>query len=171
MDSGSVTFGWTIRGTGLAYTPAGASGSARRRLADGSSLSIGYGTSPGLGNLVSALAITIGAGANTTINLYDGSVLDVFGQPAAYRQLRLFAAWVSSGGDSAGVTISPGASSGNSLNWIGTSPGALIYPAGPPLVAGGPTGVTVDNTHKTIKFLNNGAVSVTVSVDLAGSDT
>ena len=170
MNAGTLTLGVNVTGAGLSYTPANGIVSPPARVADGLSVTVAYGTTAGKGNLICGFTIALNAGASQTINLYDGSILDVYGIAAPFRHLLAFAAWVSSGGDSAGVTIQPGAANPNSLWWGGTTPSKTVYPGGPPEVGGSPAGVVVDATHNTVKFTNNGAVAATVKVYLSGAN-
>lgn len=170
MDTGTYRLSVNGKGVGCSYFPAGSTAPVRILPSNGVIQSIAYGTDTGQGNLISSFELTIDASDNATINMYDGSLYDIFRQPAAYRVLRSFFAWIISGGDDAGVTIEPAASNGNDL-WWGTGSSKTIYPNGAPEIGGNPAGVTVDASHNGVKFVNNGAVPVVIGIMLSGSDT
>lgn len=172
MNAGSFSLGVNVSGQGLSYTPANGTSSLATTVKDGFSNTTAFGTAAGQGDLICGFTITLAANANQTIDLYGGALLDVFGVTAPFRHLRNFAAWISSGGDSSGVTIQPGASNPNNLWWGGTSPTKTIYPGGPGEIGGSPAGVVVSNTAKTVEFINNSsAVGVTITVYLNGADS
>lgn len=110
-------------------------------------------------------------GASHTLDMYDGSLTDIYGDAAELRELRAFAFWVESGGDSSGVTLTGGASNPHTLFWTGTTPGQTVYPSGPPALGGGTAVVSVTSTARTLKLTNNGAVDVTYKLVLVGSLT
>src|SRR5262249_10273671 len=58
-----------------------------------------FGADAGLMNLIVAQPRTLQAGANETLNLFDGSLLDILGASAPFRQIKWFVCWIISGGD------------------------------------------------------------------------
>lgn len=171
MDAGTARLSIGFRGVGCQSTAPGQIVPNRISPNAGILQNLSFGTDAGQINLISLFQLTLSGMASQTFNMYDGSILDVFNLPAAYRNLKMFVAWVESGGNDNGVTVGPGASNGNELWWSGTNPKKTIYPAGAPECGGSPAGVTVDATHATILVTNNGADDVVVGIALAGTDT
>jgi hypothetical protein len=128
-----------------------------------------FGTSSGKMSVEVNQLRGLGAGSSETLNLYDGSLLDVFGFPATFRTIRSFVLFVSSGGDADGVTVKGADSNPNTLFWIGTTPGKTVYPSGPPELGGSPAGVSVTSGASSIKVTNNGAAAVNYVLMVAGS--
>jgi hypothetical protein len=131
---------------------------------------ISFGTGSGQCDIYCAGDFTLNAGASVTWDLFTGTDFkDVFGQTAAFRKLKALFVGITSGGDTAGVTVGNAASDVLEL-WFGAATSTwTIYPSGAPMIGGQPAGLTVDATNKNVKILNNGAVAVTVRVILAGS--
>jgi len=131
--------------------------------------SLGFGTGSARMDSLVAISQSLAPGASVTFNLFDGSLLDITGMSATFRVLKGFAAWVVSGGDSAGVTLGQAGSNPTSMFWVGTTPGEVIYPGGPAISNGSPAGVLVTSTTCNLQVLNNGAVAATFALYLAGS--
>jgi hypothetical protein len=134
----------------------------------GPQFSLAYGTGSGQADLYVVQFRTLAFGAAETLDLYAGTVLDVFGDAAAFRTLRQVVLWVYAGGDAAGVTVGNAAANPHPLFFGATTQTWGIYPSGPGLVGGSLAGVAVSTTARNLKVLNNGAVSVTYGLALAG---
>lgn len=167
MTGGKYRLATAIKATGE-YTPPGASRPTRVNPAESVVQALSFGTGPGEVVEVIDLSFVLDGGTSRTLNMADGSLTNVLGISAPLAKLRSFAAWVASGGDSAGVKVAPGASNGNSLWWGGTTPTKTIYPLGPPELGGSGDGVTVSTAAANVTFTNLGGTSATVRVALAG---
>lgn len=108
------------------------------------------------------------AGGSETLNLYDGSLTDVFGDAAPFRVVRSFVLFVESGGDAAGVTVTGGVSNPTALFWVGTTPGQTVYPGGPACSGGSAAGVNITSSACTLKVTNNGAAQCSYRLMVAG---
>lgn len=172
MTAGSWRLTTAVRAAG-SFTPTNGVRAVPLLVNKGQTQSLAYGTGSGQCDLEVVTTRTITAGSSATLDLYDGSVLDVFGLPAAFRTLRALAVWVQSGGDASGVDVGDdGVVSNPARSFLkGTSPRFSVFPSGPAYSAGSPAGVVVDATHRNLKVVNAGAVSVTVLVALAGATT
>lgn len=131
-----------------------------------------FGPSTGAFNVPCGGEFVLAAGASLTLNLYDGGataddLTTVFGAAANLRAVRHVAVGVVNGGDSAGVTVGGAASNPWTGFWTGTFD---VFPDGPAASFGSPGGKVVTSTAKNLKLTNNGAVSVTVAVAVAGVD-
>lgn len=137
----------------------------------GSAQQLEFGTGSGAASIFVAQTRTLGAGASETLNLYDGSVVDVFDDPAAMRLLKSFALHIPSGGggDTAGVTVGAAASNAHPLFFGANTHTQTVYPAGPPMTGGSPDGVAVTSSACNVLVTNNGAVAVTYRVLIAGA--
>ncbi len=132
---------------------------------------LAFGTATGLADIYCYAAFAINATTAVTFDLYTGTDFkNMMGDTAAFRKLKgIYVEVVDGTGDTAGVTIGGAASNGNIL-WFGNVNDTwTIFDGSPPFIGGNPAGVTVDATHCNLKIANNGAVSVTVIVALAGS--
>lgn len=130
-----------------------------------------FGTGPGTASVVALVKFGLAPGGAQTVDLYDGSILDPYGDPAAFRLVRGWAFWVSSGGDDGGVKITGGASNPLGLDWVGTpgtSTGQIVYPDCP---AAGGRGSSVTSTARTLTATNLGAVYAEAQLYLAGTRT
>lgn len=137
-------------------------GSADGRLA--------YGTGEGTVSLAVCQTRGLGPGASETLDLFDGSLADVFGVAAGFRVLRAYALWVDpETGDAGGLTVSGGASNPHTLFMGGTAPTKTVYPGGPADVGGSPAGVAVTSAARTVKLTNNSSTDLTYTIVLAGS--
>lgn len=171
MNTGTYRLSVGIKGIACTLVPANALQSLYANPSESVLQSLSFGTGTGNGNLIVVEELTIAASSSVSINLYDGSLLDLFQQPAPFRFLRSFVAWVNSGGDATGVTIAPAASNPNLLWWTGTSPTKTVYPGGPPECGGSPAGVAVTSSAYGVTFTNNSSTAaVTVGLALAGSN-
>lgn len=171
MTGGSYTLGVGIRarGTlavqGVAGSTSGPSGTGNASVRQ----TLGFGTGSGQFNLLVSQARTILAGASAVYDLYAGTDLkDIFGLTAAFRHVKSVAVWVDSGGDASGVRVGGG-----------TQPVPLfadptdmlvVFPSGPPFMAGSPAGIAVGATTNNLKLQNLGAADATVWVEIAGTD-
>ena len=133
--------------------------------------SLPYGTGVGTASIVVSQTYLLAAGSSVTLNLYDGSLLDVTNAAAAMRLLRAYAIWISAGGDSAGVTIGNAGSNPHPLFFGATTSTKTIYPSSEGDGSGNSVGagVVVSATACNVKLQNNGAVPVTLSVNFAGT--
>jgi len=131
--------------------------------------SLAFGTGTNRFDTAVAIEHSLAPGASETLNLFDGSLLDITGMAATFRMLKGFAAWVTAGGDSAGVTLGQAASNSTTLFWVGTTPGETIYPSGAAIGNGSPAGIAITATACNLKIVNNGAVAVTYALYLVGS--
>lgn len=130
--------------------------------------SLSFGTGSGQFNEAAVVSTLIDPAQVYVLNLWNGSVLNLAGDPAVFANLRSFWAAVVSGGDSSGVKIAPAASNGNALWWGGTTPYKVIFPSGAAEEGGSPAGVAVSAAASTVEFTNLGAVPAAVVVALAG---
>jgi hypothetical protein len=173
MTTGSVQCGTTLRVSGT-YPPQGVTGELANHTipqsAGAEAATLTYGTSSGKVDLITCSDRTLTAGASGTYDLYTGTDLkDLDGLTCAFRKVKLIQVSIVSGGDTAGVTVG-GAASDQWVGFFGASGDTLtIYPSGPPFLGGQPAGSAVGTTTKNLKILNNGAVSVTVRITIAGS--
>lgn len=169
MTGGTWNLSGRVRAVGK-KTPSGQPKGATLTIPAGVGQSLTYGTGTGAADLQVVRTATLGAGAAATYDLYTGTDLtDLFGDTAAFRKLKGLCVWVESGGDAAGVTVGNAASNAHALFFGATTHTHTVFPAGPPMLGGSPAGVAVDATHKNLKVINNGAVSVVVGIALAGS--
>ena len=169
MTSGSWFLTAAIRAAGT-LTPTDQPTGSSITLTDSADQSLTYGTSSGNADIIVWRTKPLTAGATATYDLYTGTDLkDLFDATAAFRKIKSVAIWVDSGGDTSGVTIGNAASNANALFFGAQAHTATIYPSGPAFLGGSPAGVTVDATHKNLKVLNNGAVSVVVGIAIAGT--
>ncbi len=170
MTSGSWRLTTAVRSFGT-FTPTNGVKAVPLLVTRGQTQSLAYGTGSGQANLHVVTLRTILAGADATLNLYDGSLLDVHGQAAAFRKLRAVVVRVVSGGDASGVDVGEDGVVTNPcpLFLKGTTPRATVFPSGPAFSAGSPAGATVSNTAKNLLLHNSGAATVVVEVALAGS--
>jgi len=135
---------------------------------------LGFGTGSGQINQLVMQERSLGPGLSETLDLYDGStntppLIDIMGATVAFRTIRGFALWIIDGGDSAGLTVGNAASNANTLWMGGTTPTLTAYPDSGAIAMGQQAGKLVTSTARNVKVLNNGAVSVTYLVAMAGS--
>jgi hypothetical protein len=169
VDAGSFRLSVSARGV-ASVTPAGG---VRRgaNAAEAVRQALAYGTASGQFDRLYRASHTLAAGASVTLNLYDGSLSDVLGQTAPFRELRSVMVWVASGGDAAGVDVGSDGVVADPLPLPlkGTNPRVTVFPDGPPALLGSPAGVAVGTSTKNLKITNSGAVEAVVGVVLAGS--
>ncbi|MBN9522495.1 hypothetical protein J0H58_28900 [bacterium] len=170
MTSGDWQLTTAVRAGGT-YLPANGVRAVSLPVRKGQAQRLGFGTAGGRGDLHVVRTVTVAAGAGATLDLYDGSLLDVFGQPAPFRTLRAVAVWVDGGGDAAGVDVGADGvvATPAPLFLKGTTPRATVYPGGPAYSAGSPAGLPVSAGAKNLLIHNPGAAAVTVIVALAGA--
>lgn len=128
-----------------------------------------YGTGSGQVDLIVAQDRTLNATTAETLNLYDGTVKDLFGDAAAFRKLKFLGVWVVTGGDSAGVAVGGAASNATAAFFADATDKVKVFPSGPGFQTGSPAGVTVGATTCNLKVENLGAVAVTYRLVLGGT--
>jgi hypothetical protein len=134
--------------------------------------SLPYGTGVGTASIIAALSYVLAPSASITINLFDGSINDMSGTAANFRLLRAYAIWISSGGDTSGVTVGNAGSNPHPLFFGATGQTKTIYPGGPEDGGGGQTipGVAVTSSACNVKITNNSPMAfATVAVNFAGT--
>lgn len=133
---------------------------------------LSFGTATGLADIYCCAAWDIAASTALTLDVYTGTDFkDVLGGTAAFRKLKaIYVQIVNGTGDTSGVTIGNAASNANIL-WFGNVNDTwTIFDGGPPFIGGNTSGVTVDATHKNLKFANNSTTTLaTVVIALVGS--
>jgi hypothetical protein len=134
-------------------------------------LSHGTGTTTGSGKFGVAVAKSYGIapGGTVTVNLYDGTLTDLFNDAANFRLLQSYAIWISSGGDEDGVTVGNADTNGHPLFFGSASHTKTVYPSSPADGGGSDAGVAVTSSACNVKLVNNGAVTAVVGVYFAGS--
>lgn len=170
MTGGTLTLGTSFR-FNAKHLPALGLGANPVHLADGATQSLGYGTGSATVTLVVARTAGLGSGASETLNLFDGSLLDVFDKAANFRTLRGVALWVESGGSTSGLTIGAASSNAHPLFFGATTHTATVYPDGPAFTMGSPAGVAVTSTSCNVKLLNNASVQTRYSLVFIGSES
>ncbi len=170
MTNGSYRLSGGITGYGI-NTPSVGTPAPKVSFPESFLQQCGYGTTTGKVDIIVVQPRTLTATTGETLDLYGGSLLDVLRASAPFRKLRSLAIWITSGGDTAGLTVGDDGviASPNQLFFGGVAMRQIVYPSGPAMLGGSPAGTTVDNTHKNVKVLNNGAVSVTYMLCLAGT--
>lgn len=168
MTGGSWRINTVLALTG-ALRPQFSSASISTTLDASAIQSIAFGTAEGEMSILVDQTRPLPAGVSETHNLFDGSLLDIYGDAAKFRKLRGFAFQVHSGGDSSGVTIRGGDSNPCTLFWVGTTPGQIVYPDGPAAAGGSDAGITISSSACTIKVTNNSAVECSYRMLFAGS--
>ena len=154
-----------VRGSKTAGNAAAATPYA---LTDGVQQALSFGLGDGAVTVFVSQFRTLVAGAAETHDLYDGSLLDVFGDPATFRVLRAYAVWVESGGDAAGLTVSNAASNSCPL-WHGAAWQKTLYPDSPGDSGGQKAGLAVSSAASRFTVTNNAAVATTYGLFLAGT--
>lgn len=135
---------------------------------------LGFGTAAGQMNQLVLQERSLGPGGSETLDLYDGStnnpaLIDIMRDNVRLRMLRSACFWILDGGDAAGVTVGDAASNPHPL-WFGADDQTqTIYPSSGPMTGGQQDGIAVTSGIRNVKVTNNGAVSVTYLVALAGS--
>jgi hypothetical protein len=172
ISAGSVNVSSQLAGTNLKYTPPKALAAVTGpTTAAGRKLALAAGTYSGQANLVVQDQATLQPGETLTVDLYDGSVTDVFGAAAPFRVLRGYCFWVVAGGDASGVEVGDDGTVTNPcpLYLRGTSPRYLLLPGDAGVAEAEPAGLTVSATARNLKIANLGAVAATVGYALAGA--
>lgn len=127
----------------------------------------GNGTGTGLANLLVLQQRVLGASANESLNFFDGSLLDVFGEPSIFVKLKSLFIHLTAGAD--GLVIG-GAGSNALVGPFGSGTDTLKIELGCFLPLMHPTtGWTIDSTHKLVKILA-GASGATYTLLAAGTD-
>lgn len=136
----------------------------------GRTQSLSYGTTSGKADIICCAEISLSATTAATYDLYTGTdIKDLFGGTAAFRKVKAVVVEIRSGGDASGVAIGGAASNAWAGFFADATDKALIFPSGPPYVAGSPAGVAVGSSTKSLKVENLGAVAVVLRVYLAGT--
>ena len=138
------------------------------QLATGSQ-TLAFGTGSAQADILCAAEYSLNAGANMTIDLFANGLPNLFGGDANFRNLRAIAVTISSGGDSAGLTIGNAAANPNGLFFGAVTQTWTIFPSGAPFIGGSPAGVAVTAGARNLKIANNGAVAIVFKLMLAGT--
>lgn len=169
MTSGTWSLSWGLTAFG-AKLPTGQPASARSSQSQGQSQDVAYGTGSAQADLFVVLLKTITATTAATYDLYTGTDLkDLFGDAAAGRKIKSLAIWVDSDGDATGVKI--GGGSQPVPLFADATDKFVIFPGGPPFLAGSPAGIAVAALTNNLRVENLGAVSVVVGIGLAMTST
>lgn len=177
MNSGNVRIisGFTFTGTQIAQGVAGL-GLKPGKKADGKTFAktLQYGTASGLIDTIIFQPRELAGAATETLNLFDGSLLDIFKETGGLQTLREIYIQQIANADastaSTGATIGNAALNGTQL-WFGavTHTYTLNGLTGIPFHQGDDAGVTIDNTHKNVLITNNHATrKFTYLLALAG---
>lgn len=172
MTAGSLLIGTSYRATGT-FAPPGQGGfltSAVVKQANNVQANFDFGTDDSHVDTIVFQDQVFAPGASATYDIYTGTdLLDINNSSAPYRTLRYLSVFIVSGGDSSGVRVG-GAAANEFQAWFSNAGDQQdVFPNGPPLQQGDPTGKSVGSTNKNIKIANLGAVAVTVRIVLGGS--
>lgn len=140
--------------------------------AKSSSFQYTFGTGAGLVNTIIVQELNINASSSTTLNLFDGSLLDILGATGGLQTLRFIqiaiiknpvtSVYASS------VTVGNAGSNIQQM-WFSTSTGTQTIDYAVPFTQGDRTGKTVDASNCNVKIANNDAVNAaTVRVCIGG---
>lgn len=131
-----------------------------------------YGTTSGKCDVIVCQDRTLTATSSATYDLYTGTDLkDLDGQTAAFRKVKLIIVEIVDGGDATGVRVGGAASDTWVSFFANTSDMSLIFPGGLPYTGSSPAGVAVGSSTKNLKIENLGAVSATVRIVIAGTQS
>lgn len=125
------------------------------------------GVASGQANILVLQQRVLGVSANESLNLFDGSLLDVFGEASVFVKLKALFFHLTTGAD--GLVIG-GAGTNALVGPFGSATDTLKIELGAFLPLFHPTtGWTIDNTHKLVKVLA-GASGATYTLLAAGTD-
>jgi hypothetical protein len=176
MDDGRLSYHTQASGIALLNSQGTASSStlkkAKKPIAQAVRYALQYGTGSGQVNLICAQQRTLAASANEELNLFSGALTGVFGEATGFAKLKYLAVWLIANPGTAvtASSITVGAASATQLIlWFGNvNDTHTVFKNGPPYQGGDPvTGVTVDNTAKLVKVLNNDGVNAATYVIVA----
>lgn len=132
-----------------------------------------YGTTSGKIDTIVCQERTLAAGASESLNLFDGSMLDIFDKDGAISNIK-FIQIVQidnpTGTNASSITVGNAAATIQQL-WFSASTGTytITGTAAVPFCQGDNTGKTVDNTAKLVKILNNdGSNAATYRITYGG---
>lgn len=177
MTAAGVTAETKVTVTGT-FPPQGVSSTlTSNRISQSAPVDVGalaFGTASGQVDLITCsdrtLAIQGAAGDDATYDLYTGTDLkDLAGLTCAFRKVKLIQISIVSGGDTAGVRIGGAAADAWAAFFADATDKSLIFPSGPPFLAGSPAGVAVGASTKNLFVENLGAVAVTLRILIAGT--
>lgn len=135
-----------------------------------------YGTATGKVDLVTVSHRTLtaagGATPTATYDLYTGTDLaDLIGDACPFRKVRFVMVSIISGGDASGLRIGGAAANAWPAFFADATDKHLIFPSGPPYLAGSPAGVAVGATTKNLLIENLGAAAITYAIAVAGTSS
>lgn len=132
---------------------------------------LAFGTTSGQANVLISQDRTLTASATETIDINTG-LNDIGGFSPVALHLKYVGMYIVSGGDTTGLTIVSGTSSGFTGYGI-NSTGVTIYPSGPGFQNGEPvTGIACTTGAANIKITNNSSTApTTYRIMLAGTTT
>lgn len=169
MTGGSLRIGVGAKGFVSLATSHGVAAN-RTPIPAGISRSLSYGTGESQFDTLVYQERSIAAATTATYDLYAGTdLLDVYGDTAAFREVKALMVWVESGGDASGVEIGGAASQAWPGFFADATDKALIYPSGLPYIGHKPAGSTVGSSTNNLAIENLGAVAVVVRILIAGS--
>lgn len=122
-----------------------------------------YGTTSGKINTIVCQERTLAGAASESLNLFDGSMLDIFDKDGAISNIKfIMIAQIDnpSGTNASSMTVGNAAATIQQL-WFSASTGTytITGTTAVPFMQGDNIGKTVDNTAKLVKVLNNDAVN------------
>jgi hypothetical protein len=132
-----------------------------------------FGTGAGQVDTLVVQERALAASASETLDLSDGSLLDIFGEANGLQTLKyLLVTLIANPAGTTGassLTVGAAASNAHAL-WLGSGTDtASVVKDGVPLQMGDGTGKAVDGTHKNLKVLNaDGTNAATYLLVLAG---
>lgn len=135
---------------------------------------ITYGTGTSQADIYIDQTRELAASASEELNLYDGSVLDVFNQAAPLRKIKRILIFMVPNADlstvSAGLTIGNPLTTGNAL-WFGNANDTYVIEGltGLPFIQGSGAGKVVDVTHTNIKIANGSGGKGSYRLMIAGT--
>lgn len=177
MTSGDFTLKLTVQGSG--QQAAGGTASSTVGVAGPSwqtstpaSVVLSFGTGAANFDTVVWQVRTLAASASETLNLFDGSLTDVFGIAAPLANYKVLAVVRVPNPDgstnSTSVTVTPGVSNPLAM----PTPSLTVYSGGVPGAWGSLTGFTVSNTAKNLTLTNDdGTNAATYQLVVAGVGT
>ena len=124
-----------------------------------STVSLNFGTGTGKANTIAVKTKKILGGASDTINLFDGSLVDLNGNAivmTTIRQIQIYQIANVSGTNGSGLIIGNAGTNPHGL-WFGatTHTAKILGTSAVPFVQGDPTGIAVTSGACQIKIANN----------------